>query len=1304
MFSGTDKTRQVPAAQQRAAAPSFFRKAGEQESFFGPKQNPTFFGSPVQPKLTVSTPDDPQEREADAVADKVMRLPEPAAAPLATDKKEEKLDRKEEEVQPKAEAPISDKIQCKQEPEQKLQAKACSCGGHDDHTHIQTKPDAAVSTPHNDSNISLYPSDVMRQSGRGPPEDSIPFEQTLASSKGSGSALPSDTRQFMESRIGADFSGVRIHTGVAAEGMSRSVNAQAFAHGSDIYFNSGKYSPDTSTGKVLLAHELTHTVQQGASKSSKFDNISTSVEGKKSIHSKRSAYKEQPVHAPDHSVVCSDKINRKHNKPKLRNDPNAKKDSVNDKNKPSSAAAGKNGNNTKSQENTPPVLIPETKTVKKDKKKNPDGPGNKSPQNKTRQRKSNPASSPGKPTRQSSDSKKDIKGQKSKASGEKGKKDLKKSAKSTSAPKSWGKKLPKPIAAPLPSLAELFGPLPPKNPGKKAAENRRTGPPIMRQVQTGSSPDPGIPQTQSQVIDSGALNARIIAASGQQQQSVAQQALTTKAQLTGSSDSLKLSVSSSIDSTIAAVRESFHEEKQSLNTTIEGTAAQMAGALEARQADALQSGETTKSKLAESFTQNQTDIQLLTAQKSQEITENKNKEIEHTQNSISQQAASARNSGQQKAGTYPSDERGREQANAATGVANETAGEVEKKQPEIIDAITGAMEEVPAAFQEQGQSYIDGVTDNLQQINSAIDEQVKSTGGLLTEQSAKANTELEKLRQESTANIDAAEQTAVEKIQLNTPQVEAEVAEALHSSIQEIDSAQAEIIQQLQKLERESTAALPGADTNKAAEDFATEAVLALNGIGNAAGSGFQQAGFEMSGSFAGVEASAMSSLEAAKAEVTQNLQGFHNKISSGLVDFAGAVDKGLEQQVTAQVSAFTETETTVSAKLAEGKNTLSTAYSAKVAEVSQQLSTTVTQGLAKNDEALAQLDTKMSKAAEDAGWDYDHPILSAIGDIASFIGGVIAALVVVFAIALLVFVAFELLVGALVLIGLSSEVAAAIVLIAGIGLLIYGVYTEYQARVAKGEGGGWGTLGMALLDSTGLTGMYNAFATKGLSPFERGLMFGEGLGKFVLTLLLVRGVWKGISGGGFARAWKGLRTPKVEPPVIAPPEVTTPEVTTPEVTTPEVVPPEQVPPEQVPPEAVPASPNPPVTRPAGRHSARTVKQGTVAKDVNTVIASDVPVAEDIAAINRGEATVGRTASGETSYTVNGRTYGSHPNGTLYPIEGNGFITLDRGGFKALGIYNEMGKTPRAESILDNMGISPEQRAMAQQAHDSGQR
>ncbi len=67
----------------------------------------------------------------------------------------------------------------------------------------------------------------------------------------------------MESRFGAEFGNVNIHTGAQATMLSQSINAQAFTHGSDIYFNQGKYNPESSGGKHLLAHELTHVVQQG---------------------------------------------------------------------------------------------------------------------------------------------------------------------------------------------------------------------------------------------------------------------------------------------------------------------------------------------------------------------------------------------------------------------------------------------------------------------------------------------------------------------------------------------------------------------------------------------------------------------------------------------------------------------------------------------------------------------------------------------------------------------------------------------------------------------------------------------------------------------------------------------------------------------------------------------------------------------------------------------------------------------------------------------------------------------------------
>ena len=85
----------------------------------------------------------------------------------------------------------------------------------------------------------------------------------IQSTRGGGNAMPSNTKSFMETRFGADFSSVRIHSGAYASQLSNELNAQAFTVGNDIYFNDGKFSPHSPEGKHLLAHELAHTVQQG---------------------------------------------------------------------------------------------------------------------------------------------------------------------------------------------------------------------------------------------------------------------------------------------------------------------------------------------------------------------------------------------------------------------------------------------------------------------------------------------------------------------------------------------------------------------------------------------------------------------------------------------------------------------------------------------------------------------------------------------------------------------------------------------------------------------------------------------------------------------------------------------------------------------------------------------------------------------------------------------------------------------------------------------------------------------------------
>lgn len=98
--------------------------------------------------------------------------------------------------------------------------------------------------------------------GNGEMHASSAVEARVSHSRGSGSALPHDTRAFMEPRFGVDFSQVRVHTGTDAAQMSQDLNAQAFTVGRDIYFGNGKYNPQTGGGQQLLAHELTHVVQQ----------------------------------------------------------------------------------------------------------------------------------------------------------------------------------------------------------------------------------------------------------------------------------------------------------------------------------------------------------------------------------------------------------------------------------------------------------------------------------------------------------------------------------------------------------------------------------------------------------------------------------------------------------------------------------------------------------------------------------------------------------------------------------------------------------------------------------------------------------------------------------------------------------------------------------------------------------------------------------------------------------------------------------------------------------------------------------
>jgi len=151
-----------------------------------------------QPKLTVNQPDDLYEQEADATADRVIHMAVPAGG------------------EPKG-------------MESELEEK-----------HVQHKGESRGAVPHTDSR----------------------FEQYVAGLGGRGNPLLTEERRFFESRFNRDFSDVRIHTDNAAAQSAHSIHAYAYTSGTNVVFGAGQYQPSTEKGRRLMAHELTHVVQQ----------------------------------------------------------------------------------------------------------------------------------------------------------------------------------------------------------------------------------------------------------------------------------------------------------------------------------------------------------------------------------------------------------------------------------------------------------------------------------------------------------------------------------------------------------------------------------------------------------------------------------------------------------------------------------------------------------------------------------------------------------------------------------------------------------------------------------------------------------------------------------------------------------------------------------------------------------------------------------------------------------------------------------------------------------------------------------
>jgi hypothetical protein len=174
----------------------------------------------AQPKLTVSQPGDQHEEEADRVADRIMRSPQPsesAEIPESSSQRQTAHDWRPATTRPQ---------------ELKLQRKR------------------------------LDEDDELKGKWNGSPGQVTPDVAAQIRGLSGGQPLPTSERSFFKPWFGHSFEDVRVHADSQANAAAHAVNARAFTLGNDIVFGSGQYSPGTHPGRRLLAHELTHVVQQ----------------------------------------------------------------------------------------------------------------------------------------------------------------------------------------------------------------------------------------------------------------------------------------------------------------------------------------------------------------------------------------------------------------------------------------------------------------------------------------------------------------------------------------------------------------------------------------------------------------------------------------------------------------------------------------------------------------------------------------------------------------------------------------------------------------------------------------------------------------------------------------------------------------------------------------------------------------------------------------------------------------------------------------------------------------------------------
>jgi len=527
-------------------------------------------------------------------------------------------------------------------------------------------------------------------------------------------------------------------------------------------------------------------------------------------------------------------------------------------------------------------------------------------------------------------------------------------------------------------------------------------------------------------------------------------------------------------------------------------------------------------------------------------------------------AQQARLRGRTRAGAYPKTKRGQVQASAALRTANEVAGEISQNTDGIRQFANDAAADIAPRFSESAEKTIGQIREQLPGIREPMAQIESTTRTTLDGMLRAANAALSALQSHAWRAIAAIERRAIAQANETRQRVTREIDSAARVAAEGVSRHVFEAGRRVDQNVENTAAALlllgnpdPVAARGIAAQmidylresgdiiaqsvgDFERDAVNRFAGAVDAARNAFRATVWRAAGGLARIRTAIQKSTQKITTDVRERSGVTLRQASLAMAEVITGVMAMLDRAIREALATFVDL----------------------LSRTRRQVRATLNEGLGHNVEALAQLGPSMTEAADDAAWEFDHPILS-------FVAGLALAVLLVVALVVIVLVGAEIIIAGLA-VAIGAAAAEAVAIVAGIAIAAYMVHRSYAARRARLEQeGGTESRGMTLLASAGelvgITQTVEGFTQEGLTPFERGWKIGSGIataaswwlgpkltGRLSTLMPRLRWVPKWIKapvreqlppsieesiGGGTS---EGLPMADVPPEVVRPPETTT--------------------------------------------------------------------------------------------------------------------------------------------------------------------